>query len=199
VLVIDCVELVLVQELPGPGNFDHEATVFGEPFVHAGHEIVKVADVVESVRRNDHLRRTKLVHQPFGGRGGKITDFNIDSSRPGNFGQIGGRIDPDGAAAKFLAGCEEQPIIAAYVHNQAGVGLISQDRCKFGEVTVHPISTGRHIQVVFEKTFRHLVGDLDQPAFETHLRVQRKCRLALSDVRRAHEAVGRRMVSHRKE
>ena len=148
--------------------------VVGEPTLDAGHEIVKIADVVERVGGDDHRSRTSLVDQRLGRHGRKIADVDVDAARPGDFGEIGGWIDADGLAAELVAGRQQQAVVAADVHDQAGIGLALEDLCETGEVTMHLGGAGRNVEVVLEEAFRHLVGDLDQPAFQANLRVKRK-------------------------
>src|SRR3546814_4718389 len=67
-LLIDGVELVLFDQVLGPGQFEYEGAVIGKQNVHALHEIMQVADMVEGVGRADHLRRFVLFQHFGGGR-----------------------------------------------------------------------------------------------------------------------------------
>src|SRR3546814_19352648 len=78
-LLIDGVELVLFDQVLGPGQFEYEGAVIGKQNVHALHEIMQVADMVEGAGRADHLR-SFVLFQPFGGgRWVEIGDVHIDS------------------------------------------------------------------------------------------------------------------------
>src|SRR3546814_1727113 len=79
-LLIDGVELVLFDQVLGPGQFEYEGAVIGKQNVHALHEIMQVADMVEGVGRADHLRRFVLFQHFGGGRWVEIGDVHIDSA-----------------------------------------------------------------------------------------------------------------------
>ena len=198
-LVIDRVELVAVEQILGPRHFDDEVSVFGQPSLHATHEIMQVADVVEGVGRHDHRSRAVFVDQNLGSVLGEIADIDVDAARLGDFREVCGRIDADRLAAQLIAGREKQAVIAADVDDQAGLSPVLQNLGEPAKVRMHQSRARRHIEIVLEKAFRHLVLDLDQPAFQANLGVECINRLLLADVARTHETVCRRMIAHREE
>ena len=80
----------------------------------------------------------------------------------------------------------------------------SRNRCvervrQTGEVPVHRLGRRRDVDVVAEVLGRNLIGDLDQPAIEADVDVERETGLRLLELLLAQEAIRERVVAEREE
>ena len=162
---------------------------------------MQIVDVVQRVRGEDHRRRAVVGSDRGRGLGPEVVVDDVDALLARHRRQVGRRLDAEGAAASRPREREEEPVVGADVDEQPSLAqVIALQRLgELFEVGVHRRRSRRHVEVVAEEALRDVVGDLDQPAAEAGVGVEREPRLGPVELVRPQERIRRWVLSEGEE